>query len=382
MILPLQGYFWSMKYIIAAGLLQVVLALFLLLQNIRTNKANYLLVVLLGCIGWHLATKFYIFTTIHNQAVTFRMHTFIQLAYGPLLYLYARKKNDGAFIPARLWYLFIPLIMVLTLYGCTTAGLWLYPDYSATILSTYNGIVFLPIVLSHILFGLMVRTKVLKEKDNKEYLLINTLRILVIAIGCTEIALLVTGNYDAGYNPYIRSILYILIGLIPIVITMNNRIALPSPMVLAQHGKAQLSLAYAEAHTAVTIKEKTERKPLLTTEQHREVYAKLEQLLNEKQLYRDEELSLEKLAAHMGINRHYISETLNLYAKKPFYRYINEYRIAEVIKILQEPQQKPTRLLTVAYDSGFKTKASFNQYFKAITGKTPSAYLKELKSGQ
>jgi len=39
--------------------------------------------------------------------------------------------------------------------------------------------------------------------------------------------------------------------------------------------------------------------------------------------------------------------------------------------------KKNTRLLAIAYDCGFKTKASFNQYFKKITGLTPSGYIKE-----
>lgn len=365
-----------MNYIIFAGLLQVLLSVAFLAFNRRKENVDYLLILLLTCIGWHLATKFYIFTTLNNPAVVFRMHTFIQLAYGPLLYMYARKKNDQNFIPARIWYLFIPLIMVMTLYGCATIAIIKYPEKSDAILSIYNVVVFFPIVTSHLVFGYLSPTKMLRNKpDKNEFQLITRLKYVLLLLGVTEIALLVLGNYNAEFNPYIRSILYLLLGSVPVLILWHKY----AENISSLNENIQTTLT-GETHIEKKkniITEPKERRYLLTYEQREDIYQKLETLLQDKELYKDEDLTLEKLSAASGINRHHLSETLNVFAQKSFYQYINEYRVQEVLRKLDTDTKKKARLLTVAYDCGFKTKASFNQYFKKLTGKTPSGYLKE-----
>ena len=343
-----------MNYIIFASLLQALFAIAMVVSAKEKQKADYLLLCLLSCIGIHLATKFYIFNVVTNEAVTFRMHTCIQLAYGPLLYLYARKKNDADFIPAKLWYLFVPLIITVTLYTCTSLALRQYPEIGSSILSFYNATVFIPIVASHIIFGFI--TPSFKTKDNS----ISIFKWLLIALGATEIVLFLSGNTSPHYNEYVRSTIYLILGSIPVIVIWQR-----------QQGYLPVKIGGEKKSESTE-----ERKPALETSKQQEIFLTLEKLLTEKQLYRDEDLSLEKLSTASGINRHHISETLNAYAKKPFYQYINEYRIQEVIRQLDNPSKK-VRLLTVAYDCGFKTKASFNQYFKKITGMTPSGYLKE-----
>jgi AraC-like DNA-binding protein len=327
------------------------------------HKANYLLLLLTVCIGIHFGAKIYIFTNVENPAVTFRMHTAIQLAYGPLLYLFARKKNDEYFLPSRMWYLFIPMIIVITLYICTSLAISAYPEQGAYALKLYNSVVFLPIVGSHIVFGMLSPVRNSLEMNDKQ--LIRGLKYVFVALGINEIGLFVFGNMDAGMNPYLRSINYIILAAVPVLTFWFGQ-----PAILQQD-------ADKKENSYNTDDDDTERKPILSNNRHEEIFSQLEVLLREKQLYRDEDLSLEKLASASGINRHHISETLNVFAQKSFYRYINEYRVKEVLARLDAETKKNTRLLTLAYDSGFKTKASFNQYFKKITGTTPSGYLKE-----
>lgn len=352
-----------MNYILFAGLLQIALAIAFIALRMEKHKANYLLMLLTFCIGIHFAAKLYIFTTVTNPDVTFRMHTAIQLAYGPLLYLFVRKKNDPCFLPSKMWYLFIPLIVVITLYTSTSLIVSAFPEQGKSILKIYNLIVFLPIVSSHLIFGIISTIK--SDIPSNDMFLIRGLKYIFIALGITEIALLIFGNIDAGLNPYLRSVNYILLGTVPVLIFWFGRSAL-----ILKTGIDVIENNNNMVNTG-------DRKPILPQQRHEEIFNLLESLLHEKNLYRDEDLSLEKLAAASGINRHHISETLNVFAQKSFYQYINEYRVKEVLAILDSTTKQNTRLLTLAYDCGFKTKASFNQYFKKITGTTPSGYLKQ-----
>lgn len=346
-----------MKYIIFASLVQTLVVLALIAFAKERRAGDNLLMLLLTATGLHLLAKFYIFNVVDNAAVTFRMHTCLQLAYGPLVYLYAKKKTDGNFIPSQMWYLFIPLIIMVTLYAAVSFGMSRFPMQATVILGFYNTLAFVPIITSHIIYGGLTAMQFKRR-------LAVRLSGLLIALCLAEIALYIAGNINPDYNVYARTDIYLILGLVPVFMIRDRLDMLP---------KAEGQPApKKEAEMALP----KDRRLALPPERQAELFEKLECIIKDKALYKDEDLSLEKLSDATGLNRHHISETLNVFAQKPFYQYINEYRIGEVLRRLDEGGKKE-RLLAVAYDCGFKTKASFNQYFKKITGVTPSEYVKQ-----
>ncbi len=68
--------------------------------------------------------------------------------------------------------------------------------------------------------------------------------------------------------------------------------------------------------------------------------------------------------------------TINIEFNKNFYNYINYHRIRYAEKFLKDHNKKDETILTIAYNSGFQSKTSFNNYFKKINGMTPSEYRK------
>jgi putative ABC transport system permease protein len=90
--------------------------------------------------------------------------------------------------------------------------------------------------------------------------------------------------------------------------------------------------------------------------------------------YQDPELSLVLLAEKLNLTTHELSRIINTALKKSFNDFINEYRVAEVIKRMQDPAYDGITLLGIAYDSGFNSKSTFNLIFKKMTGKTPVEY--------
>lgn len=112
----------------------------------------------------------------------------------------------------------------------------------------------------------------------------------------------------------------------------------------------------------------------------RELWEKLDNLVVKKELFRNYDLTLDLLSAQTSINKYQISEILNGYKHKSFYSYINEYRIEYFKQIVNKAIEKDEDInfLSFAYEAGFRSKSSFNRYFKEINGKTPSEYYKHI----
>lgn len=90
----------------------------------------------------------------------------------------------------------------------------------------------------------------------------------------------------------------------------------------------------------------------------------------------DHEYSINELAKETSISRHHISQALNQHLGKSFSVLINELRIQESMQILKNPEKADDKIISIAYQSGFSNKVSFNQYFKRTTGTSPAEYRK------
>lgn len=66
--------------------------------------------------------------------------------------------------------------------------------------------------------------------------------------------------------------------------------------------------------------------------------------------------------------------TINIEKNRNFHNFINDYRIEEAKKILQDKNYSDTNILNIAFKSGFQSKSVFNRVFKQITGQSPKDY--------
>jgi len=93
----------------------------------------------------------------------------------------------------------------------------------------------------------------------------------------------------------------------------------------------------------------------------------------------DTEFTLKKLADLTGTNQAYISQIINSAFKKSFNSFLNGYRINEAQRLFAEPETKGYTIESVANRVGYKSRATFINAFKEITGVTPKFYLKSMK---
>ncbi len=102
---------------------------------------------------------------------------------------------------------------------------------------------------------------------------------------------------------------------------------------------------------------------------------KLEELIVLKKLYKDENLSLETLAAFIDLSGHQLSEFINVHYGKNFTSFINYYRVEEAKRLLTDDKEK--LVVDVGFEVGFNSSSSFYRVFKKETGVSPSFYRKD-----
>ncbi|KLN61201.1 hypothetical protein WH96_08590 [Kiloniella spongiae] len=101
------------------------------------------------------------------------------------------------------------------------------------------------------------------------------------------------------------------------------------------------------------------------------ILIKIEELLEEKSIYQDYDLSLDRLARKSGVTSRRISGAINRLRGQNVSQFINEYRVAEACRRLAETNESITNIML---ESGFQTKSNFNREFKRVTGQSPKEW--------
>ena len=101
---------------------------------------------------------------------------------------------------------------------------------------------------------------------------------------------------------------------------------------------------------------------------------KVEQYMAERKPFLANILTLEQLANQLEIPTRTLSHIINHHFKHNFFEFINQYRVEEAKRILADPEQVNKTMIEVMADCGFNSKATFNTFFKKLSGMTPSQY--------
>jgi AraC-like DNA-binding protein len=121
-------------------------------------------------------------------------------------------------------------------------------------------------------------------------------------------------------------------------------------------------------------------KSALTDQLSGEILDKLKQLMEQEKIYKDNNLSLPKLARRLAVSPHLLSQVLNQKLGRNFFNFISQQRIEEAKKMLLDPHYQPFNVLEIALEVGFNSVSTFNSLFKKQTGLTPSEFRKQNSS--
>ena len=119
---------------------------------------------------------------------------------------------------------------------------------------------------------------------------------------------------------------------------------------------------------------------MLDQESKDRLFDQIKQVMDDVSIICQPDFSLQQLAEHVGSNYKYVSQVVNECYGKSFKQVLNEQRVREACRILNDTDQSSHLTIeAIAADLGFNSRSNFTVTFKRITGISPSDFMKMAK---
>jgi AraC-like DNA-binding protein len=317
----------------------------------------------------------------------------LPLAQGPFLYLYTclqtaavpfRKKQLLHFLPLLLSYmLFIPFFLLpfqQKIEVFRLQGQGFETQISTNSYAIYvSGIVYTTLSLIRLL---RYRKNLVDQFSNTDKINFNWLLYLIIWVVAIWIIILFVQEDKLIFGAAALFVLWLgYFGIRQVQLFHHNTPQPPlSPSVVTTNPETDLGETEASApNNLLPVPEPNNvkyQKSTLSEQDASLIHERLKVLLAEQKPFTNPDLTLNDLAKSLQVHPNHLSQVINSKENKNFYDLVNEKRIEEFIRLIAQPAQQQYTFMSVAYDCGFNSKASFNRNFKKYTGLTPTDYLK------
>lgn len=107
------------------------------------------------------------------------------------------------------------------------------------------------------------------------------------------------------------------------------------------------------------------------------LFAEFDKLMVDRKIYRERDITIDKIAELLGTNRSYLSQAINANGGMTFPQRINSYRIDEARRILSD-KNNDIQIKTLAYELGFATPETFSTSFRKTIGMLPTKFRAEM----
>ena len=375
--------------LLVIGVFQAALLVLLLLTKRTRSTPDYILA------GYLLLSALLIFFTWleiwgrnNDQQILWltNMRTPLILLIGPLLWHYVKSVTDQFFrFKLKFLLTLIPFLLVLGLFAArdyfqphqaVTAAPNAEPSDNQIIFFFITGLIALSNV-GYTLWGLLL---IRRYKKAIKTFFSSTERINLQWLEFIHIAALIAYTSISG--------LYIINGIFgfmsyQVLQQAGYGIAVLLVLVIGFFGIRKGSIFNAsninfDLEKAIE-EEEEEVSSKLTGEEELFVYGLLDFMKTDKP-HLDPDINLALLSSKLKVSPEYLSHIINSRLNKNFYDFINHYRIEEFKQLCKAPESKKLTLISLAYDSGFNSKATFNRVFKKEMNLTPSAYYSKVST--
>jgi len=348
------------NFVISFGAMQgLIIGVFLLIKGYKSKQENfYLALILIGFAA--ILGRVVIIGLYQNHSWVFINLNFI-LLISPAFYFYAKEfsiTNNNA-LKFNYWH-YLPFLIVnlgYLLFHISFKNSVHYQTYLINIIKVNDGF---SIVYFSIYLYLTHKIIIELNSSRAEGLYPILKKLIFIFIGFFVIWLVYI-SAELVYFQYRMDLIYYY----------------PMMLILA------VILYYMSLEVIVNdrflfnIKEITKRKTfILDEDESKNLLNQLTLFMNEEKPFLEGDISLITLASSINVNPKALSYILNEHMHKNFNQYINDWRIDEVKKRLNNKEYSHLKMLTIAFDCGFNSKSTFNLAFKKTTGLSPSEYRK------
>ena len=363
----------------------VFLALALLILPKSLKRANLYLAGFVFAYTLELFFRFLIETKyLILMPTTVTLNWALDTVYGPLIYFYVKairneSNENGKFAS--------PHTMIPAFSLAIAISLWLFydeSDFIASITGEANSslilyqwsfaLVGLASMTSYLLSCIFLLNRHKKQIPNTfsytDKISLDWLRYLISVLTTLLIlyTLFILLDFQSLGMEQIYPIAMVL------VVFVIGFIGIRQPVVFVQHEeqRAPDSLPKATKHQP-PIKYK---KSALSSNEVNSLYIDIKRRVDKEELYRQNNLSLPKLAEQLELPSHYVSQAINQCSGTNFFDFINKRRVRFITDRLNSSNSARMNILELAMDAGFNSKSSFYSGFKNYTGMTPKQYQK------
>lgn len=328
--------------------------LFTIILKAKPEGKNYFSILSLFtfCIGLNFLNIILISQGLIDPKLNFGIS--FGLAYGPLCYLYTNViTGSGSSIRSEGLIHFIPMLVTLVFLITDTKQIVFHHQMAISI-----------VVISHFAVYFLLSLKAINRFSQNvkfhfssiETRSLNWWRAALLIFG----ALLLFSILDVLLNLQFKFQSYFLILLYGSVLIFVNLIfyrGISRPDML----KALKGQSY---------KARTPRMELMKYLDHIKGRVEIEKL------FLDPDLTLVALSNYVRLPSKLVSEAIHSNGSQNFYEFINDYRLEYAKKLLVDKRIARHRINEIMYDSGFRSKSTFNDIFKRKVGTTPNNFRK------
>lgn len=273
------------------------------------------------------------------------------LGYGPALYFAVRRLILEPIGYKASWH-FLPMLLVLPFTGHTQ---------SIIAIATVWRIAYAVLTLQLIITFNRQLTKQRSDADEVSLAWLGWLigiSTLFSSIDLLRLNFQLELGQQLNMMGYALSTLIFFIVVLSLILILNNR-------------RTGLETLVGSIDTKSLVIKTQAKKNEESAADYQSLFAFLDKEMREQKWYCQSRLTLNQLSGLCGISTRDISRSINLVTGVSFNDYVNLHRIEEIKRRIHDENINFTNL---AFESGFSSKATFNQSFKKVTGMTPSEF--------
>lgn len=143
--------------------------------------------------------------------------------------------------------------------------------------------------------------------------------------------------------------------------------------IIKKSRNSPISILLNETYESPLISENEKTSQSTNSDVLEKIFVKIRYYIEEKQMWRNTDLSRENLSEIVGCNRTYLTEAIKRNTGMSYTQYINSFRLAEA-KIILTDVSDTTPMKELASKLGFISVSGFYACFRKDTGMSPSAF--------